>query len=1052
MNVRRCFGIALLVAVWGQPALAAKPQWTWELPARKPAWLFSSDIAKDSLYVPVAQGNLVLIACEHNGALLAIDRETGAERWRFYTNGPLRVPPLADEERIYLPADDGHLYCLDHSGKLLWKVQGGPSSRKVLAHERISSVWPVNAAPKLADGKIYYAAGVWPVDGVFLHALDAKTGANVWTNGMLQYRPTDKIFIAEGKLCVKGLHGSGTYDLATGASLTDKQPAQEKAPAAKPTGLSANAAGLITFTGDKDGADKKYKGTTTEAKGNTALADAILEAAKTKAGYCIVAGLEDGSLVEGLLKQSKLHIIAIDADAAKVDKIRRRCDDAGLFNDHRLEVLVDDPTKTTIPPYIANLIVSEKEAPIPESVRACQRPHGGVWIERAGGKIAATRREGMPAGAAEWTHEFCDPANTLAVRDKLVKAPLGTLWYGNESTAGKYYYREGMQHPSAEVIDGRLILQSHGLLSAFDMYNGRVLWESPIPKMFLFQSTGIHSEKFPHPVKVPEAHKAETPIGHRCRATGFNMVSTSDGIYLAAGKKLIRFDPTDGKRMSEWEVPLEEKDLCWGNLRAVDRMLIATAFRPQDIIDADAGYAGNGSEWAGDRMPMAYLLAIDRDTGKLLWNRKADWGFLNRAGVAIGGGRVYCIDLLLEETFPKFQQAGRKFPTTPPMLYALDLKTGKEVWSRPLEYRAKGLVYSVKRDILVVPCRNKIEWKNGEWVNAKKAKLQDALKGNMRGITGATGKLLWEVDDEPYNDPPLLLDDLIVSRAGVTFDLTTGNRHERTSPITGKPEQWSFAKAGCNHLIGCDALFTWRTGFFDLAGGTGSMPLREMEAGCTPTLIPSGGILNIPNSGGTFEHRLRARMVAMALVHVPDNPFWAVNSIQVAKGAVSAPIARAGFQFGAPGNRKADDGTLWLGVDAKSKEITVKGEKLEWFEMHPAQTGDWLGSSGVIGASEIAVPTTTATAKPKGGGSTRKYDVKLHFIEPRGAKPGERIFSVTLEGKPALQDFDVAKEAAGSLRRVVREFKDVDVDGILNIQLIGKAGQTVLSGVELIAK
>ena len=34
----------------------------------------------------------------------------------------------------------------------------------------------------IADGTIYFAASIWPFMGVFLHALDARTGTVIWTN------------------------------------------------------------------------------------------------------------------------------------------------------------------------------------------------------------------------------------------------------------------------------------------------------------------------------------------------------------------------------------------------------------------------------------------------------------------------------------------------------------------------------------------------------------------------------------------------------------------------------------------------------------------------------------------------------------------------------------------------------------------------------------------------------------------------------------------------------------------------------------------------------
>jgi outer membrane protein assembly factor BamB len=1050
-------GLLLIGAADATPTAtaASPPVWSWSLPARQAAWAFTGDMPRDSVYRPIVQDNLVLVGCEHNGALLALDLETGEERWRFYTDGPIRMTPVADAERIAVASDDGHLYCLDHAGRLQWKFRGGPSQRKVLAHERLASVWPASATPALIDGRIIYVAGYWPLDGVFVHALDARTGVPAWSR-LAEYRPVGTPRRVGDTLHVAGHHGSGAYDFATGAELNVKPPPPEKqVPAALPGGrrIEVQPSGKILCFAAEQAAERKY-GDRGSSQVDTAAADAILAAAAVKDGYCIVAGLADGSLVEGLLAKSNLSVFAFDGDAARVDKVRRRLDAAGAFDGQRLAMFVADPGASGLPPYSANLIVSETDAPLSESLRPSLRPFGGAWVERSRGEVKVSRREGPPPGSDQWTHEFGTPGNTLSVRDTLVKPPLGSLWYGGPASAARYYYagsEHGANPVSAEVIDGRLILQGNGLLSAFDIYTGRRLWESPVPKMHVFAGLGIHSKDNPHPVRdAKPAHDAELPPRQRCRATGMNYASAPDGIYVAAGPSLIRFDPVDGRRTAEWKVPLDDKELCWGAVRIAGDVLVATAFSPQDIIDADAGADGNGGEWSGDRMPMAHLVAIDRGTGRRLWTRKAAWGFLNRGGVALGGGKVYCVDLLLEVAREKFQEAGRGFPQTPPMLYALDLETGAEVWKRPLEWRAKGVVYAAERDLLIVPCRNNVQWKDGDWFNGKKAKIVDGLKGDMRALRGSDGTLLWEVNDESYDDPPLVVGDLLITRDGRSFDLATGKRAARPSPLTGLPEPWSFKKAGCNHLIGCDNLITWRTGFFDLGGTAGSMPLKGMEAGCTPTLIPSGGVLVIPNFG---QMHLRARMSAMALVHVPDNPFWGDAQLAGDKAAAPAPLAaHTAFNFGAPGWRADDSGRQWVPVTVRSKGFVVKGDTVEWFRLHPASVGGWIGATGVIGADEIAIPTQFQGVKGAAGGGKRTYDVRLHFLDPAPSKPGERVFSVTLEGRVVLEDFDIAREATPAARRVVREFEGVEIDGPLDIRLTAKAGATTLSAVELIAR
>ena len=1036
-------------------------QWMRSFPPRSSAWEFTPKMVRDTAYEPVVAGGLVFIGCEHDGVLVALDASTGEERWRYSTEGPIRVAPVTDGDRVFVGSQDGHLYALDLQGRLQWKRRGGPSVRRILGHERLISAWPISARPVVHEGKVYAVAGYWPLDGIFVHAIDAATGKTIWTNAAAQFRPFGSPRIVGKTLFVDGHPGGGAFDIETGAASEEKAPAREPGP---PPPVLPQVNGTIVhraisgeriFASTAEGAiyafdrlkvdPKVHSAKRTEPARDVGRARQILDATGIRRGYAIVAGLEDGSIVEGLLRSSELRVIAVDADPEKVDRLRRRLD--GLFETRRLSIVTGTDG---LPPYVASIIVSESGDSPPERLRPCLRPYGGAWITRDADAVRISKREGPPEGAADWTHEMADEAMTLCSKDKLVRAPLGLLWYGGPAADTRFYFDGNVDHQSgdsinplptgAQIIEGRIILQGPGVLGAFDIYTGRPLWESKIPRMFPFGGKegglGIHSKKYPEPWIAPEAMKAEVPPTHHPRASGFNMVSASDAIYVGAAETLLRFSPEDGHLLSCWDVPLPEPGLCWGNLWLSGDTLLATAFRPKDLADAAAGFDGNGGDWAGDRMPMAWLLASDRKTGRLKWSRKADWGFLNR-GVAVGKAMVFALDLVMEEVLTKLKRAGRSMPTASPTVLALDLDTGAERWKYALDVLVKTLHYSRERDILVVACRHRIDWKDQAWVLAEKKKNG---AGKMRGLRGEDGRVLWEVSEMPYAHPLIIIGDLLIDRWGNPFELLTGKRHQRPSALFGGTEEWSFPRGGCNHLIACEAMVTWRTAFYDLAGHTGVTKLVGMDAGCSATLLPAGGVLNIPDFG---THHKRNRMTALALVHRPESESWP----DFAEGKPSTPraIRRAGFTFGAPGDRIASDGTVWFRVGPKAENAQVQPPSVEWRVYPEPRSGLW----GVIGASQITL-ATQLPANLKGKDSTvRRFTVRLHFVEPRAAKPGERVFSVSLEGKPVLQDFDVAREAGGADVPVMHEFKGVEVTGPLDIALTAKVGKTLLCGVEL---
>ncbi len=1075
----KLLGLALAVLPGLSATLGADwhPQWMRELPPRKPAWEYTPRMLRDAAYEPVILGGLVLVGCEHNGALLALDAATGQERWRFHANGPIRFAPATDSERIYLVADDGCLYCLDLAGRLLWKCRGGPSERKVIGHERLISVWPASARPVLHDGKVFFVAGYWPIEGIFVYALDARTGAQAWANDAARFRPFGELRVVGKTLFIYGHHGSGAFDVATGTPTRDKPPRPEPPPALPdPPGVQGKVAakamaggrlvvsttqGRIYCFAEAEAKARIHKPSPPAGAPDAALADAVLAASGTTEGYCLVLGLKDGALVEGLVRRSKLHVIAIDPDESKVEAVRRRLDDRGLFATRRLAVHVGEPGTFGLPPYIASLIVSETSLPAAEVTSRLLRPYGGTRAERAGGKLKLTRRNGPLPGSADWTHEFADETNCLCTRDKLVKAPLGFLWYGGPAADTRFYFDGKVDHqsgdgvsplpPNAEIVDGRMILQGPGLLGAFDIYTGRQLWEVPIPKVYGFGGrgggVGIHSKKHREPWKYPEALKMEVPSTHHSRTTGFNYVSVPDGIYVAAGRKCLRLNPADGKLVSQWPVPLEG-GLCWGNLRVSGDLLVATAFRPQDLVDAQAGHDGNGGDWSKDRMPMPFLFVVDRTSGKLLWSRPAAWGFLNQ-GTAVGGGKVFCVDLVTEGVMEKLRGAGRRFPSVPPMLYALDVKTGAEAWKFQTDVLVKQLTYSKERDILIAPARTLVEWKDGAWHGPGRVRRGKAT-GKMRGFRGADGQLIWEVAEAPYFEPHVVLGDLIIDRYCWPYDLLTGKRHQRMSPVTGRKEVWNFRKGGCNHLVACDGVVTWRTAFYELAGHSGVMRLHGQDAGCSPTFLPAGGVLNAANFG---THHKRNRSTALALIHVPDAELW--TTYAASRETEAAPVRRIGYNFGAPGDRLAPDGTLWFAVAGRrSADCALQPGTVNWFQLHHSRTGSWIASSGVTGLSELRLPTVFSRGRRgrPSGGEARRYTVRLVFAEPQRLKPGERVFTVAIEGKPVLVDFDIVKEAGGPLRPIVREAKGVEAKAEVTLTFGPRSGQPLVCGVELEAQ
>ncbi|MBM4040996.1 MAG: hypothetical protein FJ290_21055, partial [Planctomycetes bacterium] len=720
-------------------------RWTWQLPKRKPAWehtVWVHRLGLDTAYSPVVCGKTLYVGCSHNGALLALDTETGEERWRFYTNGPVRHAPIATAEAVYVASDDGCLYALDPTkGTERWRVRGGPSDRKVIGHEMLISAWPASAGPVLIEGVVVFVAGLWGTDGVFVHGLDAKTGKVLWTDDTLGFRPHGHLIVQGDRVFIPGLDGAAALEWKTGAKVKDKVVVPRPQPPAlpDPPGIEGPVALKLAaddklFAATHDGRIHCFAAkSNAPAKTWPAQPHPAPKAGTSGRGYYLIWGLQDGGLAEATLPHTLLRIVCADPDAKKVEAVRRRLDALGLFDAHRLQVIVANPLAASFPPCIAPLIGSEHPVSggltSPAGVAAAYRvlrPFGGAIVvfgdvsdvfeaavkehKLAGAEVSARgagtaiQRVGPLPGAADWTHEFADAGNRLAVRDKLIKAPLGILWFGGPAAHHRFYFDGavntvyGGDHvgsslpPQAEFVEGRMILQSRALLSAFDMYTGLPLWEAKLPDSFVFPGLGIHSKKHPGPWQDPEAVKAEVPPTHRPRASGYNYVSVADGIYVGAATQCLRFNPGTGEQLSSWPVPLpvDKEPWCWGNLRVEGDLLVATVFKPSDVAAACAGSDGNGGAWVKDRMRMSHILALNRQDGKLLWSREAKVGFLNQ-GIAVGGNRVFAVDLVPDYVMAEFAKSGKPIASQQPMLRAFDLRTGKDAWAAPLEMQVMQL-------------------------------------------------------------------------------------------------------------------------------------------------------------------------------------------------------------------------------------------------------------------------------------------------------------------------------------------------------------------------
>ncbi len=366
----------------------------------------------------------------------------------------------------------------------------------------------------------------------------------------------------------------------------------------------------------------------------TTTAADLLRTTKVREGYALVIGAGSGRLVEEIVRQSRLDAIVFERDPVKVARLRERLHRAGWYG-VRASVYEGDALAAPLPPYLASLVVSEDwstvGAPADRSLITALfprlRPYGGSLclpapladqerlvedVPRSGlvgaaarvlGRWVVVSREGPLSGAAPWSHEAADAANTGASSEQFLKAPFELLWF---DTPPRW-----IRIPGATLVrvgGGRMFLKANHL-SAVDVYTGKRLWE------------------------------AELPFGHKQTD---QMVLADDALYVAGGRTCVAIDPATGRKTAQFDLP---DDLAgpWLNLRACQGRLAGQSGKHLVCVDRHSGRlawkhegaranlsvaVGGGKVFCSERTVKRWGATADRDakarafdlaSGKVLW-------------------------------------------------------------------------------------------------------------------------------------------------------------------------------------------------------------------------------------------------------------------------------------------------------------------------------------------------------------------------------------------------------------------------------------------------
>jgi len=1083
-------------------------QWVRHDPPLQPAfWQVRQErVQFDAGYEPVVSDRTMFVCSSRNDSVTALETQTGRQRWRFFAEGPLRFAPAVLDGKVFCSSDDGWLYCLDAAtGALRWKHRAAPSDRRVLGNGRLISVWPVRGGPVAADGRVYLAAGVWPFEGIFVWALDAETGRPVWMNdrcGSLYLEhphsamafggpsPQGYLLIRDGELVVPssrafpalfdlqsgrlaefafghGGHGSrpGGWFVATdpaGELIVDPlintethdagqqvigqagvRPQSGEVRAARVTlgketyRLQEHAGAMISVGGKSfrfaDGfpgvagevhtmlaADGKLFVVTRQGRiycfGDKPAAavthasepqplerpadrwqqaaERILRGAGTGAGYALVLGMGTGRLAEELVLQSDLHVVVVEPDAAKADAFRRRLDQAGLYGE-RIVVHHAEPARFALPPYVASLIVAEDldaagfsaGAAFLQSAFAALRPYGGALCL----ELSADRH----AAVGGWSAEADLKGARIEREGEL------TLVVRAGPLPGAADYRG---RPNRD----QLVRAPLGLLWFGDTFHHH--------KLFYKTFTHEAGRGLPETIQVADGvmryEVTELPYGPNPSGVGYQ-----DYLRWLERELTYRDGYTDvytGRVLSASETA---------------RAAAAFAREPEQAEPLPAPIRKNPLTGIDEARDMIKTYGCDQspvDYGALYTLRSGTAAYydkhLESGTISISGTRSGCRNSIIP--------AGG--------VLSLPSWTGNCTCNYPV-YTSMALV--------AMPPEFE-QW--SAWGEV-------AVEAPVRRV----GINLGAPGDRMTENGTLWLDWPSVGGPSPTVPV-------QVAPADAEPfyrhAMWIAGGQGWPWVAGSGIKGLKRVRIEPVA-------LKSVPQPGTFSIRWLGGIQPQHSETYTFygrsDYGLRLWIGDQLLL---DN---AAQLRRGERGELSATISLDGgktspikLEYYPPKERPAGESAMFeLSWSSDSiAKAAIPPERLVSAGGQPGGlTGMYYATATLSGPAALQIDpqirfdwgrTLPAVLHPVPRPialAPRPFTVALTFAEPDGLAPGQRIFSVRLQGREVLADFDIAREAGGVNRSVVKEFRGVQVHDALEIEFAGSSeNPAVLCGVELI--
>jgi outer membrane protein assembly factor BamB len=542
-----------------------------------------------------------------------------------------------------------------------------------------------------------------------------------------------------------------------------------------------------------------------------AAADEIIRRTGVKDGFCLDLDCGDGALAVALAQKSNLQIYALSPSAANVASLRRKLSAAGLYG-VRITVHQGDAESVRYGKYFADLVVSAQsldDGPLDVSTDnppKALRPAGGMVCTGRPGAMQVVTRAAL-AKAGSWTHQYSDLGNSCCSADEIVKGQLNPLWFRDVDL--EMPQRHGRGHAPL-FQDGRMFVEGISALRAVDAYNGRNLWEFPLPN-------------------IQKAYSADHLSG--TAVTGSNFCVASGSVYVHDKQRCYRLDAATGRQLGEFPAPLQRdgQSGSWGYIACDGKLLFGSLANTNHRVR----YAYVRADMSELSSESTTFFALDAQTGELRWRYDAEESIRHNT-IAIGSGHVFLIDRAIadEDKWDPADKSTKLPPVTvvkqaPGRIVALDVATGKTVWKSERDAFGTVLSFSPQHDALLMGYQS------------TRFKLPSEVGGRLAVFRGSTGKRLWDKEAK-YITRPLINDRTIYAQGGA-WNL-----------LTGEDQPFKLDRSyGCGQLAGSKHMLLFRSatlGYLDLTRGSGVENVGGIRPGCWINALPVGGLVLVPDA------------------------------------------------------------------------------------------------------------------------------------------------------------------------------------------------------------